>query len=760
MAIFYLDLVNGNDANDGTTWANAWKTFQLGATAARIAPGDEIRVAKSPDPELVGTASWNGDVITGDDIVFDTAPTQFITDGTAGWTTMGGPTVTNNQSTAWVVGRAATGGGVSVAAASNQSLMYKNLGSTIDFSANTQISFWFRPSAAFDCSTSQNMYIRLCSDTAGITVVDTLTMPKWNYNSSYWYPIVIDKGSALGSNIQSISITQTTSTALTYYFDEFFASPSGGLTLWSLIGKHTSNTNESKDWFPIKAIKNNIVTIFHGPNMSTAAGAATSPTFCHKATALCQTENVNTFKRETLKPYQGSTTGPQGTVYGIYITDSGTVNDTTYNPIYYTGGWNTSTTTVDGYTWIDNLIQLGTAQPTSSQGIDWEVGNFGFARFNNGLYVSGSKRVNNGCSFVSIVQTPDAVGSASVTNTFLPVNKRIYNCDSIISCSGQLTIVPAVGSTPAFVDGVITLGNIRCAGSSGPIYFGNGSNKLSINAGDLIFYGFQTSQLSSINQVSLTARSIQTARSNQNSNPQSPVNFSNSSQCFFNVGTINNIIVGNNNSVNRSCTDVLLKIDNFIGNSVIAPADGLTIKIGNYASNASTLFYVGWSNPNTKTYLMDFNGVVGDSRILIGAPSTYPGYCQLSGVDVHTPGSKAWTYTGPNPSTDFMLNIEHTFKLASCAAEANKLVTVTCYIKSNGTTNDVGIRIPMKFGMVSGYTTDINSFVTTSGSWEQVTITFTPTANCVFDVEAVAITKTTSLIISSQWDDLTITQAA
>lgn len=54
MTIFYLDFEGGNDANDGTTFANRWKTLTNGATAARIAPGDTIRVMASPDPVDTG----------------------------------------------------------------------------------------------------------------------------------------------------------------------------------------------------------------------------------------------------------------------------------------------------------------------------------------------------------------------------------------------------------------------------------------------------------------------------------------------------------------------------------------------------------------------------------------------------------------------------------------------------------------------------------------------------------------------------------
>lgn len=58
MLTYYLDYINGNDANDGSNWANAWKTMTLGATAARIAPGDTIRIAKSSDPTSIGSATW------------------------------------------------------------------------------------------------------------------------------------------------------------------------------------------------------------------------------------------------------------------------------------------------------------------------------------------------------------------------------------------------------------------------------------------------------------------------------------------------------------------------------------------------------------------------------------------------------------------------------------------------------------------------------------------------------------------------------
>lgn len=58
MSTFYIDLDNGSDAADGSSWANAWKTITSGATAARIAPGDTIRISKTPDPVSIGNGTW------------------------------------------------------------------------------------------------------------------------------------------------------------------------------------------------------------------------------------------------------------------------------------------------------------------------------------------------------------------------------------------------------------------------------------------------------------------------------------------------------------------------------------------------------------------------------------------------------------------------------------------------------------------------------------------------------------------------------
>lgn len=58
MSTFYIRPFAGSDSADGKDFTSAWRTWTGGPTAAKIAPGDTIRVEKSPDPTLVGNAQW------------------------------------------------------------------------------------------------------------------------------------------------------------------------------------------------------------------------------------------------------------------------------------------------------------------------------------------------------------------------------------------------------------------------------------------------------------------------------------------------------------------------------------------------------------------------------------------------------------------------------------------------------------------------------------------------------------------------------
>jgi hypothetical protein len=112
MPTYYIDFENGNDANTGLSFAQRWKTITNGATAARIAPGDEIRIMASPDPTSIGNATWTGGGRSGSigiQLSSNTTPiviTTFSAHGlvTGDYVVVGSATNNTNVNGVWRVG--------------------------------------------------------------------------------------------------------------------------------------------------------------------------------------------------------------------------------------------------------------------------------------------------------------------------------------------------------------------------------------------------------------------------------------------------------------------------------------------------------------------------------------------------------------------------------------------------------------------------------------------------------------------------------
>lgn len=360
MSTFYIDYVNGNDANAGTSWATAWKTINLGATAARIAPGDFIRLAKSPDPESVCDAIWTDlsktvTLATAQNATVDNCENVY----TAGTNvTCAATTATYKQGTKSL--KVTTNASVTAA----QKLAYLALASPTDFSAYQNLSFRVQ----FDDTAPADglMTICLCSDTAGDTVVDTFSITGVS-GLDRWMPLNIAKsgGGNLGSSIQSIAIYVTGSYASKdVFFDNFIACTSGGLNLQSLISKNTASEDM---WYPIQSIVGTTVLIDNHVSCISTAGRGFSGA----------SETVTLYKRETIKTPMGSSTS-------MAVTESGT--ETAFTD--YSGGWNTTTDTQDGDSFFDG-----------SNGLNWgfrldaksyiTASNMSFTRFYCGASVDG-----------------------------------------------------------------------------------------------------------------------------------------------------------------------------------------------------------------------------------------------------------------------------------------------------------------------------------------------------------------------------------
>ena len=117
MVTYYVDYEGGNDANAGTSFATRWQTITSGATTARIAPGDEIRVMASPDPTSMGSATWTGGgrplsaTITSSTnatpIVITTTASHGLVTGD--YVMITGHTINTNANGVWRVGTTPTG---------------------------------------------------------------------------------------------------------------------------------------------------------------------------------------------------------------------------------------------------------------------------------------------------------------------------------------------------------------------------------------------------------------------------------------------------------------------------------------------------------------------------------------------------------------------------------------------------------------------------------------------------------------------------
>lgn len=317
MATFYLDFENGDDSKDGTTFANRWKTITSGATAARTAPGDTIRMMKSPDPVSLGVnGTFTNKSAT---ITLASAKTANISLCTAAWT----PSANVTSSTSITRKEGSVSTSITVGAAFTTGMLAYEATGTLDLSAYTKISFWiFATTANIAANT---LRLDLCSDTAGATPVHSFTITNALSSSGVWSPQTFDNGSALSSSIKSVALTALTDPGVPVIrLDNIFAC--NDLHLQSLIGASSSATDRT--WYPVRSVNGTTVTIDtaqqSGLNNDTSVGFS-----------------------------EATTTTTAYTRAPIRLTSTQTFNEagTATARIIYSGGWDrTNMTSQDGMT--------------------------------------------------------------------------------------------------------------------------------------------------------------------------------------------------------------------------------------------------------------------------------------------------------------------------------------------------------------------------------------------------------------------------
>jgi hypothetical protein len=220
---------------------------------------------------------------------------------------------------------------------------------TIDLSGYQQVSFWIRQNAG-TIGAAGAVDLRLCSDAAGVTAVNTISIPALVGSLNYWTPVTVDLGTALGSSIQSIALyVNTDNGAQTFLLSNIIAckasSAADSLTLTSLIGKNTTG----ETFWGIQSINSTRVML--------DADASAAPTSATVRGYYGTSETVTTWKRETIK--LGPSLGALQT-----INESGTSS----SPITYSGGWDRAAMSTQNLeTWLDGQVSEGRAFNNSSR---------------------------------------------------------------------------------------------------------------------------------------------------------------------------------------------------------------------------------------------------------------------------------------------------------------------------------------------------------------------------------------------------------
>ena len=340
---FYIDYLNGNDANDGLSFANRKKTI-AGVPSASSSPGDEFRVMATPGPHTLNVnATWTNNSNT---ISLSSNVNILLYDGGTAWTA-GTVDVACAANTTGRRDQTLACAQVAIGTAFTTGLAaYYTLPASTDCSAHSGLSFWYYQSIGQ--ANAANLSIRLCSDTVGATPVNTIVIPRINVANS-WFPCYVETGSAFGSAIQSIALYVDVDTGpINVFFQNINTvkpnTSNDNLNITSIIGKGSANDG----WWPIRSI--NAATIFiDGGAKMTASGNVLGYSG--------NTETVALIKHDPVQLANNFQTSATISINSMILNESG--NATHLYTI--TGGWNrTDMSTQTGETFYDAMWGWGT----------------------------------------------------------------------------------------------------------------------------------------------------------------------------------------------------------------------------------------------------------------------------------------------------------------------------------------------------------------------------------------------------------------
>lgn len=711
MSVFYLDYEGGNDANSGVDFANRWKTINSGATAARIAPGDTIRVMASPDPTSLGiNATWTNLSPT---VTLASALNVLVTNCDSAWTASPNVTCSANTTTY----RTSTGSAsAAFAGAFTTGLAaYFGLGGAQDYSAYQGLTFWVHTNTVIAAST---LSLRLCSDTVGAVTVDTFAIPALPVING-WVPVYVDTGGALGASIQSIALYADadpgTATVLLDNISVVKASSGGdNLNLASLIGKNTG----SEQWWAIRSINGTTVTLDNAPG---AASGSTPKGY------VGTSESVTTYKRETIKIAMTSTAAQP-------VQDSGSSG----SPITFSFGWNrTDMSTQTGYTYWDGQSGTGTG---------WD--------FNLNTFVVCDRLFAVRYSVCLLCGPADntfgTVGGIACTNNALSVGTAGTRCTvtSMTATQGTGSILSLLGAafkcTTAIVHGAgetvsqacvlngrgISIDTLELKNIGGTCLSvgGNPTNNLYIGALTCANATTGITPSSAMLDVLIQSMTLDTI-SGTALTSFGGINHRYNNVTITSCGTAVSIPSGFTNaelilgSLTTSGNTTVFSIGSFTGNIYVNKSS---------FAEVSPLSFSGSGYHSGRLVFQDYDGTNDDHRTYYSSGAS--GATVLADSTTrHSSSGLSWKFELQS-ATFVTSNFPIVFPVARIAVNANKQVTVGLWTRRTNTSMVGTLRC--RGGQINGVTNDVTASSSAAiNTWQQLTLVFTPTEAGVIDID-------------------------
>lgn len=358
MPTYYIDPELGNDSTGVGSLATPWKTITAGATAARTAPGDEIRIKKSGDPVKIGTLSLTNNNASA---TLATARTVTIDNCESAWSPA--TNITCNTSNSYYCQGTKAASITPGASFATGCMAWKDLGSAQDYSAYQKISFFL---ATYYNYAAGALRLDLCSDANGRVPVNSFALTLNNTASGYPQYHSYDYGGALGSNIRSIAIRALSDPGTNViYIDNIIVT--NDITHNTPVGRNDGY------WYPVKSIDGAAIVFGAGGSSGgydckwKGATSATATGYCHPVFMIGAAET----------PCVVQESGSAGSEYK------------------YRGGWNFSSATQDGITFYSGQHFDAYTGFTFNAKSYVEAQNFGFVRARYAHYFQNNSAMTN-----------------------------------------------------------------------------------------------------------------------------------------------------------------------------------------------------------------------------------------------------------------------------------------------------------------------------------------------------------------------------